>query len=91
MDRATLAFLCEAYTEDQAPDENGVPQPRVVMRFHPRLAPVKLAVFPLVKKDSMPEVADRIYVLEHGRVALEGPAATLARDPTVQKTYLGVA
>jgi len=61
VDRATLAFLCEAYTEDQAPDENGVPQPRTVLKLHPRLAPVKLAVFPLVKKDAMPEVADRIY------------------------------
>jgi len=60
VDRATLAFLCEAYTEDQAPDENGVPQPRTVLKLHPRLAPVKLAVFPLVKKDAMPEVADRI-------------------------------
>src|SRR5215208_3709946 len=34
-DRATLAFLCEAYHEDQAPDEKGQLQTRVVMRFHP--------------------------------------------------------
>jgi glycyl-tRNA synthetase len=61
VDRATLAFLCEAYHEDQAPDENGVMQSRVVMRFHPRLAPVKLAIFPLVKKDGMPEIAARIH------------------------------
>jgi len=61
VDRATLAFLCEAYTEDQAPDEKGVMQSRTVMKFHPRLAPIKVAVFPLVKKEGMPEVADRIY------------------------------
>ena len=61
VDRAALAFLCEAYTEDTAPDENGVPQPRTVMKFHPRLAPVKAAVFPLVKKEGMPEVATGIY------------------------------
>jgi glycyl-tRNA synthetase len=61
VDRAALAFLCEAYTEDTAPDENGVPQPRTVMKFHPRLAPVKVAVFPLVKKEGMPEVATGIY------------------------------
>jgi glycyl-tRNA synthetase len=67
VDRATLAFLCEAYHEDQAPDENGVMQSRVVMRFHPRLAPVKLAVFPLVKKDGMPEIARKIY--EDGKKA----------------------
>jgi glycyl-tRNA synthetase len=60
-DRATLAFLCEAYSEDQAPDENGQLQTRVVMRLHPRIAPVKAAVFPLVKKDGMPEVARDIY------------------------------
>jgi glycyl-tRNA synthetase len=60
-DRATLAFLCEAYTEDKAPDENGAMQERVVMKLHPRLAPIKAAVFPLVKKDGMPEVAQQIY------------------------------
>jgi glycyl-tRNA synthetase len=60
-DRGTLAFLCEAYHEDQAPDEKGQMQSRVVMKFHPRIAPVKAAVFPLVKKDGMPEVAQEIY------------------------------
>jgi len=61
VDRAALAFLCEAYCEDQAPDEKGVMQKRTVMKLHPRLAPVKAAVFPLVKKEGMPEIARRIY------------------------------
>lgn len=60
-DRATLAFLCEAYTEDMAPDEKGEMQGRVVLKFHPRLAPIKAAVLPLVKKDGMPEAAQEIY------------------------------
>jgi glycyl-tRNA synthetase len=60
-DRATLAFLCEAYTEDEAPDDSGEMKSRTVMRLHPRLAPIKAAVFPLVKKDGMPEVAREIY------------------------------
>ena len=60
-DRATLAFLCEAYTEDEVPDEHGKPTKRVSLRLHPRLAPIKAAVFPLVKKDGMPEVAREIY------------------------------
>ncbi len=60
-DRAILAFLCEAYTEDAIPDGKGVPQPRVVMKFHPRLAPIKAAVFPLVKRDGMPDIARDIY------------------------------
>lgn len=60
-DRGALAFMCEAYTEDEAPDEKGKMQTRTVMNFHPRLAPVKAAVFPLVKKDGMPEIAQDIY------------------------------
>jgi glycyl-tRNA synthetase len=60
-DRGTLAFLCEAYHEDEAPDEDGKLQKRVVLKLHPRLAPIKAAVFPLVKKDGMPEIAQDIY------------------------------
>ena len=60
-DRGALAFLCEAYTEDEAPDEKGNMQVRTVMKLHPRLAPIKAAIFPLVKKDGMPEVAKEIY------------------------------
>ncbi len=60
-DRATLAFLCEAYREDEVPDDKGKPTRRVFMKFHPRLAPIKVAVFPLVKKDGMPEIAREIY------------------------------
>ncbi|HWE36341.1 MAG TPA: glycine--tRNA ligase [Isosphaeraceae bacterium] len=55
-DRATLAFLCEAYTEDEVGGES-----RTVLKFHPRLAPIKAAVFPLVKRDGMPEKAEAIY------------------------------
>ncbi len=66
-DRATLAFLCEAYHEDQAPDDKGDMQSRTLMRFHPRIAPVKAAVFPLVKKDGMPEAAKEIYTALKGR------------------------
>jgi glycyl-tRNA synthetase len=55
-DRATLAFLCEAYTEDTVGGEA-----RTVLKFHPRFAPIKAAVFPLVKRDGMPELAEGIY------------------------------
>ena len=60
-DRATLAFLCEAYTEDEAPDDKGEMQKRVLLKLHPRLAPVKAAIFPLIKKEGMPETALGIY------------------------------
>jgi glycyl-tRNA synthetase len=55
-DRGTLAFLCEAYQEDTVGGEA-----RTVLKFHPRLAPIKAAVFPLVKRDGMPELAEKIY------------------------------
>jgi len=55
-DRATLAFLCEAYTEDEVAGEV-----RTVMKFHNRFAPIKAAVFPLVRKDGMPEKAEALY------------------------------
>jgi glycyl-tRNA synthetase len=49
VDRLALALICNAYCEDQAPDEKGKMESRVVMRFHPRIAPVKVAIFPLLK------------------------------------------
>ncbi len=49
VDRLVLALICNAYAEDQAPDEKGKMESRVVLRFHPRIAPVKVAVFPLLK------------------------------------------
>ncbi len=54
-DRFTLATICEAYTVDESR-----PSPEF-MRFHPRLAPIKAAVFPLVAKDGMPEIAEPIF------------------------------
>jgi glycyl-tRNA synthetase len=55
-DRATLAFLVDAYDEETVEDEN-----RTVLRLHPRLAPVKAAVLPLVRKDGQPELARAVY------------------------------
>ena len=49
VDRTVLALICEAYSEDSAPDEKGKLETRIVLRFHPRIAPVKCAVFPLLK------------------------------------------
>ncbi len=55
MDRSTLAFLVDAYDEEEV---NG--QKRNLLRFHPALAPTKVAVFPLVKKEGMPDIAHNI-------------------------------
>ena len=55
-DRGALAFLVDAYAEEEVKGET-----RNVLRFHPSLAPIKVAVFPLVKKEGMPERARAIY------------------------------
>src|SRR2546425_5285829 len=49
VDRLILSLICNAYSEDQAPDEKGKLESRVVMRFHPRVAPIKVAIFPLLR------------------------------------------
>jgi glycyl-tRNA synthetase len=49
VDRLVLALICQAYCEDEAPDEKGKLEKRIVLRFHPRVAPVKVGVFPLLK------------------------------------------
>jgi glycyl-tRNA synthetase len=55
VDRSLLAFLVDAYDEDEQEGES-----RTVVRLHPRLAPIKVAVLPLVRKDGQPELAKEI-------------------------------
>jgi glycyl-tRNA synthetase len=55
-DRAALAFIVDAYDEEEVEGRQ-----RVVLRLHPRMAPVKVAVLPLVNKDGQPELAREIY------------------------------
>ena len=52
-DRTILTVMVDAYEEEEE---------RVVMRFSPAIAPIKVAVFPLVKRDGMPEIARNIYL-----------------------------
>jgi len=54
-DRFTLAVISEAYSYDES---RASPE---FMKFHPRLAPIKAAVFPLVAKDGLPEIGEPIY------------------------------
>lgn len=58
-DRVALAFMVDAYDEETVTDANGKEDTRVVMRFHPALAPFKAAVLPLAKK--LAEKAEPIY------------------------------
>ncbi len=52
VDRTVLALLCEAYDEDTAPDEKGKQETRIVLRFHPRVAPIKCARLSAVEKQA---------------------------------------
>jgi len=56
VDRSLLAFIVDAYGEDEQEGER-----RTVLRLHPRLAPVKVAVLPLVRKDGQPELARDVH------------------------------
>ena len=58
-DRVALAFLIEAYDEEILTNDKGKEETRVVLRFHPALAPFKCAVLPLAKKLS--DQADEVY------------------------------
>ncbi|QMU75600.1 glycine--tRNA ligase [Streptacidiphilus sp. PB12-B1b] len=53
VNRAMLAFMLDAYREDEAPNAKGVMEKRVVMRLDPRLAPVKVAVLPLSRNAAL--------------------------------------
>jgi glycyl-tRNA synthetase len=55
VDRGVLALLCDAYTEDTARPSG------VYMKFHPRLAPIKAAIFPLVDKEGMADIARSLF------------------------------
>ena len=55
--RGLLVYLLDAYHEETVPDADGNESSRVVLKLHSRLAPIKVAVLPLVKKDGLPEIA----------------------------------
>ena len=80
LDRGVLALLCEAYTRDASR-----PSPEF-LKLHPRLAPIKAAVFPLVDKDGMPEVAEKLYDELVARFAKVGFIETDAKQ-SIGKRY----
>ncbi|MFO7724358.1 MAG: glycine--tRNA ligase [Oceanipulchritudo sp.] len=62
VDRTVLAVLTAAYCEDEIPNDKGKPEKRVLLKFHPRVAPFKVAVFPLLKnKPELVETARDLY------------------------------
>ncbi len=75
-DRTVLAFICDAYDEEEITNEKGKTETRVVMRFHPRIAPVKVGVFPLLK--NKPELVAKAMEVR----ALLQPYMTVFYDET---------
>ncbi len=78
-DRGTLALLCEAYT----PDESRAS--KVYMKFHPRMAPTKAGIFPLVNKDGMPEVAEQLWRDLAPRSGRMGDIETTPSSPSASR------
>lgn len=60
LDRLFLTVMSLAYTEEKWTKEDGTPDSRVVLRFPPKIAPTKLAILPLLKKDGLPEIAKEL-------------------------------
>ncbi len=79
--RAVLVFLLDAYHEEERLDANNQPVQRTVLRLHPRLAPIKAAVLPLVRKDGMPEKAREI-VSRAASSSRRGRRATTRSTPS---------
>ena len=62
VDRTLLAVLTTAYDEDEIPNDKGDVEKRTVLRFSPKIAPYKAAIFPLVKnKPELVEIAEKLY------------------------------
>jgi len=59
LDRTILMILCDAYRDEEVTNGDKT-EKRTVLKFHPALAPFTAAIFPLVKKDGMPELAHQI-------------------------------
>jgi glycyl-tRNA synthetase len=71
VDRILLAALCAGYTEDEAPDEKGRMEKRIVLRLSPRIAPIKVAVLPLLKnKEALVGRARELYTRLKRRYAV---------------------
>jgi len=64
--RTVLAVLCDAYDEEEVAGEQ-----RTLLRLHPRLAPIKVAVLPLVRKDGQPELAHEVFEALRGQLQAE--------------------
>ncbi len=70
-DRATLAFLLAAYEEEEIPNDKGGVEKRTVLKLHPRLAPIKVAVLPLSKNEKLVPVAEEVATALRGDLMID--------------------
>ena len=72
VDRSVMTFLVDAYTEEEAPTASGDTQTRVVLKLHPDLAPVKVAVLPLSRNARLTPTARRVLDTVRGSGLIPG-------------------
>ena len=83
VNRAMLAFMLDAYVEDEAPNAKGKMEKRTVMRLDPRLAPVKVAVLPLSRN---PKLSPKAQGPRRRRCASTGTSSSTTRAPSAAAT-----
>ncbi|MCE3007290.1 MAG: glycine--tRNA ligase [Bacteroidetes bacterium] len=71
LDRLFLAHLSQAYREEEVPTAKGDTELRTVLRLHPLVAPIQVAILPLLKKDGLPELAREIMADLQWQLQLE--------------------
>ena len=72
VDRSVMTFLVDAYTEEEAVSAKGKPEKRVVLKLHPALAPVKVAVLPLSRNERLAPTARSVHDLVRESGAVDG-------------------
>ena len=72
VDRAVMTFLADAYTEEETTSAKGKPETRVLLKLHPALAPVKVAVLPLSRNERLVPTAHRVHDLIRESGVIDG-------------------
>ncbi len=72
VDRAVMTFLVDAYTEEEAPTASGGTQKRTVLKLHPAIAPVKVAILPLSRNERLVPLAREVYDTVRRSGAVDG-------------------
>lgn len=83
LDRLIFTLLLDAYTEKKDKDESGKEETKITLQLHESMAPIPLAVFPLMKKDGLSEKAKEIYA----KLKKQNPAVQYDESGSIGKRY----